>query len=392
MNLVVIHQHTHENNKTASLSYQRQFHPEWLSSFPWLHYSKHSDGTFCRACAFFAPDSIKGQTLRSFVTKPFNKWIKMTAKATAHSKQRYHQVSMIRMDEFVRRYCTPSQSIDVLVNSVAKQRLLDNECVIESLLKTVIFCGRQGLAFRGHSDDHVSLNDFEERNVGNFLELLRFRAEHDHILAKHLQSAPRNATYTSKTVQNKMIDVVGTVIRSDIIKEVKKSKYYTLIADEVTDISNKERLSLSIRYVIVETVKEMFLDFVEVEWITGKALGDAIMHWLDVNDLPVANIRGQCYDGASNMSGSRSGCQAIIQEQAPKAVYVHCNSHKLNLAIVSACRITSFKNTESYLGEISRFFAYSLKRQRLFDRAVESLEKSSKAKKLKDVCWTRWVQ
>ena len=66
--------------------------------------------------------------------------------------------------------------------------------------------------------------------------------------------------------------------------------------------------------------------------------------------------------------------------------------HKLNLAIVSACKISSFKNAESYLGEISRFFAYSAKRQRLLDKAVESVESSSKAKKLKDVCRTRWVQ
>ena len=80
----------------------------------------------------------------------------------------------------------------------------------------------------------------------------------------------------------------------------------------------------------------MFLDFVEVERITGKSLGDAIVHWLDVNELAVANMRGQCYDGASSMSGSRKGCH---QQQAPKAVYVHCSSHKLNLAIVSTCKI-----------------------------------------------------
>ena len=103
------------------------------------------------------------------------------------------------------------------------------------------------------------------------------------------------------------------------------------MANEVTDLSNKEQLSLSVRYVTDETVKEMFLDFIEVERITGKALGDAIMHWLDVNKLPVANMRGQCYDGALNMSGSRSGCQAILQQQAPKAVYVHCSSHKLHV-------------------------------------------------------------
>ena len=174
-------------------------------------------------------------------------------------------------------------------------------------------CGRQGLAFQGHSDDHVSWNEFEERNLGNFVEFL---VEHDHILAKHLQNAPCNATYTSKTIQNEMIDVVGTVIRSDILKEVKKSKYYSIMADEITDLSNKEQLSLCVRYVTDETVKEMFLDFIEVERITGKALGDAIMHWLDVNELPVANMRGQCYDGASNMSGSRSGCQATASTKS----------------------------------------------------------------------------
>ena len=109
----------------------------------------------------------------------------------------------------------------------------------------------------------------------------------------------------------------------------------------------------------MKMVKETFLDFVEVERITGRALSDAILHWLDVNGLSVADMRGQCYDGASNMSGSRAGCQALIQKEAPKAVYVHCSSHKLNLAIVFACKISSFKSTESYIGEVSRFFAYS---------------------------------
>ena len=176
----------------------------------------------------------------------------MAFRATKRSKQEYHQLSLVKMDEFVCRYRTPSQSIDVLVNSAVKQSLLDNQCVIESLLKTVIFCGRQALSLRGHSDDRVSWNEFEERNPGNFIELLQFRAEHDHVLAQNLQSAPYNATYTSKTIQNEMIDAIGIVIRNNILKEVKNSKYYSIIADEVTDISNKEQLSLSVRYVTDE--------------------------------------------------------------------------------------------------------------------------------------------
>lgn len=73
------------------------------------------------------------------------------------------------------------------------------------------------------------------------------------------------------------------------------------------------------------------------------------------------NMRGQCYDGASNMAGARSGYNAIIKEVAPLAIYHHCAAHRLNLAIISACKISSFKNTESYIGEISRFFQFSAK-------------------------------
>ena len=67
-------------------------------------------------------------------------------------------------------------------------------------------------------------------------------------------------------------------------------------------------------------------------------------------------MRGQCYDEASNMSGARSGVKAVVQEAASKALYFHCAAHRLNLSVVSACSIPAFKNAESYLGEIARFF------------------------------------
>ena len=70
------------------------------------------------------------------------------------------------------------------------------------------------------------------------------------------------------------------------------------------------------------------------------------------------------------MSGARSGCRSIVQQQAPIAMYFHCAAHRLNLAVVSACKIQAFKNVTSYIGEIARFFAFLAKRQRLFDRII----------------------
>ena len=50
-------------------------------------------------------------------------------------------------------------------------------------------------------------------------------------------------------------------------------------------------------------IKEVFVDFVEVERITGQALADAIVWSLTAWGLS-SHLRGQCYDGASNMSGA----------------------------------------------------------------------------------------
>ena len=39
-----------------------------------------------------------------------------------------------------------------------------------------------------------------------------------------------------------------------------RAKYYTVIADEVADVSNKEQLSLALRYVLDGSVTEVFVE------------------------------------------------------------------------------------------------------------------------------------
>ena len=84
--------------------------------------------------------------------------------------------------------------------------------------------------------------------------------------------------------------------------------------------------------------KEVFVDFIEVERITGKVLGEAILQWLTAHNISPADMRGQCYDGSSNMSSARSGAKAVVQKAAPKAMYHHHAAYCLNLSIVSSCK------------------------------------------------------
>ena len=104
--------------------------------------------------------------------------------------------------------------------------------------------------------------------------------------------APKNARYTSKTIQNESIAVTGSKVGHDILNEVRSGKFYPIIADEVTDTAYKEELSLVIHYVHDGEIREVFIDFLEVERITRRVLSEVILMWLRNPDISSADMRG----------------------------------------------------------------------------------------------------
>jgi hypothetical protein len=55
---------------------------------------------------------------------------------------------------------------------------------------------------------------------------------------------------------------------------------------------------------------------------------------LSQHKLAIENIRGQGYDGVSNMRGEWNELQALISNDCPYAYYIHCFAHRLQLALV----------------------------------------------------------
>ncbi|KAJ8893934.1 hypothetical protein PR048_006535 [Dryococelus australis] len=77
----------------------------------------------------------------------------------------------------------------------------------------------------------------------------------------------------------------------------------------------------------------VFLGLHETSDITGERLFAVIEDVLCRFNLLFQDLRGQYYDGGSNMSGADKGVQAIITEKQRKAQYYHCANHSLNLAL-----------------------------------------------------------
>ncbi|XP_024632958.1 zinc finger MYM-type protein 1-like [Medicago truncatula] len=71
---------------------------------------------------------------------------------------------------------------------------------------------------------------------------------------------------------------------------------------------------------------------------TSLSLKEAVCDILSRHNLDVSNLRGQGYDGASNMRGEWNGLQALFMKDCPYAYYIHCFAHRLQLALVTASR------------------------------------------------------
>ena len=92
------------------------------------------------------------------------------------------------------------------------------------------------------------------------------------------------------------------------------------------------------------------------------------------------------------MAGSVNSTAALIQNEYPLAIYLHCASHCLNLAVVKSCEVTSVRNMMGVVGRVHQFFPAHLKRQKAFEKAVSERQPSSTSQTLKDMCRTRWIQ
>ena len=145
--------------------------------------------------------------------------------------------------------------------------------------------GKQIIAIRGHQDED-----------SNFMAILSLLAKENSVLRDHLEAAPRISKYTCPDIQNDIIFFSAQQILNGIIDNCKRSLIYALIVDESTDVTNKEQISIFIRFVGRKEdgkhlVREVFLTFVHadkgtaVEELTTKFLETIQSVGLSVNNM-----------------------------------------------------------------------------------------------------------
>ena len=181
-----------------------------------------------------------------------------------------------------------------------------------------------------HSSPRIEHGCGENRN---FTQLLHLRA-HDcpEIIPWMVKKTNK---YTSAAMQNECLEVMGLHIVRQICRDVAMNGFYTIMADECTDVSNKEQFIICLQWVDEYLVDhEDVLGLYNVDTIEVDSLVKAILDVVVCRaGLSLNHCQGQCYDGASNMCGSKRGVAVQIQVKESRAVLTHCYGHALNLAI-----------------------------------------------------------
>ena len=135
---------------------------------------------------------------------------------------------------------------------------------------------------------------------------------------------------------------------------------------------------------------EDFVGLNVVESIDSAALTAVIKDVLVRMNLTLTKMRGQCYDGASCMSGLKSGVATRLSEEEPRAIYTHCYGHALNLACsdtIKQCML--MRDALDTTHEITKLIKKSPRRDAIFGHLKEELAADTPGMRV--LCPHRWT-
>ncbi|XP_026466486.1 uncharacterized protein LOC113370042, partial [Ctenocephalides felis] len=326
--------------------YNRKMENGELVPRTWLIYSEKLDRVFCFCCKLFASNETN-----SFLDG-YSDWRNLSTSLHRHETNLTHMRNFLQwkdLDKSLKNKTT----IDYQTQSLYEMEKRHWRSALERIIEIIKFLASQNIAFRGSSDK------LYESNNGNFLKLIELFAKFDPVIENHIHRAlqPNNKVhYLSKKSQNEQLEILSKAIRDKILLSLRKSKYYSIILDCTPDASKTEQMIIIVRFVSFENevvkIRENFLGFVDITDSTGRGLCSTIIDNLKKWNIPIEDMRGPGYDNGANMKGKNNGLQKLLLTKNPRAFFVPCAAHTLNLMINDAAKQPSDTRWESRINAI----------------------------------------
>nr|XP_030725673.1 zinc finger MYM-type protein 1 isoform X5 [Globicephala melas] len=125
----------------------------------------------------------------------------------------------------------------------------------------------------------------------------------------------------------------------------------------------------------------------DVEEMTGTNLHRSIKTYLQQIGVDLDKIRGQAYDSTSNWRGKFNKIAAEFKKEEPRALYLHCYAHFLDLAVIRFCK--EVKELRSALNTLSSLFNTIHGEMSVNFQNIYKLSQNKTCKKhTSQSCWT----
>ena len=124
---------------------------------------------------------------------------------------------------------------------------------------------------------------------------------------------PSIAKYTSPYIQNDVIAVLHSVLKSKIADKVKKAENFTIMMDGSSGKCWSKIEGIVARCINENgMIEEHAIDLKEAQDRTAQGLLELLISSLTKLGILLDGIASQCYDGASLMSGKHGGVQKLL--------------------------------------------------------------------------------
>ena len=307
--------------------------------------------------------------------------------ATPTGKRRWKKTKRLQKEATERLITAPTTAkgdIAYLIDENSQAIKQNNREMLLKILSSIRYLARQSLPLRGNwKEEEKSEYD------SNFFQLLKLRCEDDPKLAEWMDK--KSNKFLSPKIQNEMLQIMALQILRDIAKNIQSAEIYSILVDETADTSNKEQMVLCMRWVDENLIPHE--EFIGLHAIPDTSADEIVAIIKDIllrMNLRIENARGQCYDGASSMSGKRSGVATQMKSLNRKCLYTHCYGHALNLAVGDVFKtIANLESTFATAHEISKLVKKSPKRNMKLDSIREASNNETKG--IHNLCPTRWT-
>lgn len=260
---------------------------------------------------------------------------------------------------------------EVLEKVVLKQRALEKHAT-EKVFRTAYKVVKENQSFNNFETE-VDLQELNGLDMGRILHSDKACAN----IALHI-SKEMKKTYINEIMNNDA--KIG------------------LIIDESTSLSNKSSLIVYIRCSLPKIgmcdSTNVFLDLVELDGLTAKAVFDSLLNCLHGNGITDSflskNLTSITCDGAATMIGKNKGVGALFSSKFPSIIVWHCANHRLELSVSDVVKaVSGVDRFKSFIDKLYVVYHASPKNSCELRACANLLE--AQLVKIGRVLSTRWV-